>query len=291
MQQKKKILFVLNPIAGTKFRKNINHQILKYLDTDRYDADFQKSKYPRHAFEIAQNYISKGYDAIIAVGGDGTVNEVGRALIHSDISLGIVPVGSGNGLARHLKIPISIRGAVKLINRMKLCKIDSLQINDAFVFCAGGLGFDAQVSKVFAGMNKRGLISYVKVSLQMYRSTKEQEFQIKSDGIKKNLKGFMLCFANASQFGNEAYLAPSASVSDGLMNLILIKKPSILQVPIFALRVFTKTVHKSKLWQEFIGKEFFISQQGDLAHCDGEPKNIGHQIRANVQPASLNVIS
>ncbi|WP_421920205.1 diacylglycerol/lipid kinase family protein [Marinifilum sp.] len=286
----KNILFIINPIAGKKAGRNIVKEIVKYLDTIRFKAYFRYSEYHGHISEIAAQALTEHFDVIIAVGGDGTVNETARILVHSEIALGIIPAGSGNGLARHLRIPLSVKGAVERINKMYFLRMDAVRINNSYSFCVAGIGFDAKVSRMFQKMEARGLYSYIIACLKCFNRSKNQNFIVKTETEEIVLNGFMLCFANASQFGNNAYIAPQASVSDGILNLILVRKPFLWQLPALAIRILTGTVGKYSGWKELLGKEFEIRQKNDYAHLDGEPKSIGSKFNVILEEKALQVI-
>ncbi|MDQ2178405.1 diacylglycerol kinase family protein [Marinifilum sp. D714] len=285
-----KILFIINPIAGKKAGKNINQDIIRYLDTDKFKPHFKYSEYAGHISEIAKQALEEKYKAIIVVGGDGTVNEAARVLVQSNVPMGIIPSGSGNGLARHLKIPLTIKGAVKLINKMQILQMDAIKINNMYSFCVAGVGFDAEVSRMFQKMEARGLFSYIIACLRCFNQSKNQNFIVQTKEKEYRLNGFMLCFANASQFGNNAYIAPGADVSDGIVDLVLVKKPSYLQIPLFAYKILTGTVENHSLYNRRTGKAFEITQENDFAHLDGEPTIVGTKFTVTVEEKVLRVI-
>ncbi|RKD96732.1 diacylglycerol/lipid kinase family protein [Marinifilum flexuosum] len=285
-----KILFIINPIAGKKTGKNINQDIIRYLDTDNFKPHFKYSEYAGHISEIAKQALIEEYKVIIAVGGDGTVNETGRILVHSNIPMGIIPIGSGNGLARHLRIPLSVKGAVRLINKMDILQMDAIRINGMYSFCVAGIGFDAEVSRMFQKMKARGLFSYIIACLRCFNQSKNQDFIVRIKQKEHHLNGFMMCCANASQFGNNAYIAPGANVSDGIIDLVLVKKPSYLQIPIFAFKTFTGTLKNHSLYSRINGSEFEITQENDFAHLDGEPTKVGTKFTVAIEEKALPVI-
>ncbi|WP_321279052.1 diacylglycerol kinase family protein [Marinifilum fragile] len=285
-----KILFIINPIAGKKSGINIHQKIIRYLDTDIFKPYFKYSEYPGHISEMAKQALKEKYKAIIAVGGDGTVNETARVLVHSNIPMGIIPSGSGNGLARHLKIPLSVKGAVELINKMQTLQMDAIRMNNMYSFCVVGIGFDAQVSRMFQKMEARGLFSYIIACLRCFNRSKNQNFIVQTKQKEHLLNGFMLCFANASQFGNNAYIAPGADVSDGIIDLVLVKKPSFIQIPLFAYKILTGTVESHSLYYRIKGKAFDITQENDFAHLDGEPATVGTKFTVTVEEKALRVI-
>lgn len=285
-----KILFIINPIAGKKAGKNIHQDIIRYLETDNFKPLFKYSEYSGHISEITEQGLNENYKAIIAVGGDGTINEIGRVLVHSNMPMGIIPIGSGNGLARHLKIPLSIKGAVELINKIQIRQMDAIRINDMYSFCVAGIGFDAEVSRMFQNMKARGLFSYIIACLRCFNQSKNQNFIVQTKEKEYQLNGFMMCFANASQFGNNVYIAPGADTSDGIIDLILLKKPSYLQIPLLAFKTLTGTVENHSLYSRIKGKAFEITQENDFAHLDGEPINLGTKFTVSIEEKVLRVI-
>lgn len=285
-----KILFIINPIAGKKAGKNIHQDIIRYLDTDSFIAHFKYSEYAGHISEITKQASVGEYKAIVAVGGDGTVNEIGRVLVHSNMPMGIIPIGSGNGLARHLKIPLSIKGAVELINKMDIRQMDAIRIKGMYSFCVAGIGYDAEISRKFQQMKARGLFSYIIACLRCFNQSKNQNFIVRTKQKEHHLNGFMMCFANASQFGNNAYIAPGADVSDGIIDLVLVKKPSYLQIPLFAFKTLTGTVENHSLYSRIKGKAFEITQENDFAHLDGEPIKVGTKFTVSIEEKVLRVI-
>ena len=149
----------MNPISGTSDKKDIPYLIEELLDKEQFDYSIRETEYAGHAYEIAKESKEQGIDIVVAVGGDGTVNEIGRALVHSNTALGIIPTGSGNGLARHLLIPMKIKGAIQVLNDCEITDLDYGIINEHPFFCTCGVGFDAFISEKFAEAGKRGPIN------------------------------------------------------------------------------------------------------------------------------------
>jgi diacylglycerol kinase family enzyme len=216
---RKKIVFIINPISGTIKKDEIPLMISEEIDADLFDITILHTEYRGHGCELARNYLEKGYDYIVAVGGDGTVNEVAREIIHSTASLGIVPIGSGNGLARHMNIPMNPRKAIAQINHSESILIDYGIVNKQPFFCTCGTGFDAYVSTEFAKGKSRGIMSYIEKMITGYFNYKSQNYHLVGKGIDLKTKAFVMTFANASQWGNNAYIAPQASVQDGMLDI------------------------------------------------------------------------
>ncbi|MGB3949362.1 MAG: diacylglycerol kinase family protein [Bacteroidia bacterium] len=287
---KKKIYFIVNPISGVGRQKVIEGLIDKYLDRTLYDYEIAYTKAAKHATELSQKAANSGFDIVVAVGGDGSVNEVARGLIGTQSVLAIIPAGSGNGLARHLQIPIHLKSAMDIINKGIYTTIDTMLLNDEPFVNIGGVGFDAHIGWEFAKFGKRGFVSYLKVIQREFPKYKPQEFEFTIDGKKENKKAYLISFANGSQWGNNAIIAPLADVSDGLMDLVVLKDVSLLKSISIGYRLFRKTIHKSAHVEIYKTKEAVINQQHSIAHIDGEPIKTGQTIRVKVNPLSLRVL-
>lgn len=285
-----KTLIIVNPISGTGKQRGIDELLNSYLDRQKYDYDIRKTEYAGHACELANEAIEKCYDVVIAVGGDGTVNEIAKALCGSRVALAIIPSGSGNGLARHIGIPMNHRKAIDWLNRAKVSQMDSVRINDYVSLNVSGVGFDAIVSHLFADMPKRGFVSYVKAILKCFFSYKEDDYCIETDRESICMKGLMLSIANSSQFGNNVYIAPDAKLNDGLVNLCLLRKPRWYQIPMLVLRVFVKRIDHSSLFTEIVCQEAHLKLSCLLGHIDGEPVAVKSDTHIRVVANDLNVL-
>ena len=228
---RKKIVFIINPISGTIKKDEIPLMISEEIDADLFDITILHTEYRGHGCELARNYLEKGYDYIVAVGGDGTVNEVAREIIHSTASLGIVPIGSGNGLARHMNIPMNPRKAIAQINHSESILIDYGIVNKQPFFCTCGTGFDAYVSTEFAKGKSRGIMSYIEKMITGYFNYKSQNYHLLGNGIDLKTKAFVMTFANASQWGNNAYIAPQASIQDGKIDISIMSRFPVIAIP------------------------------------------------------------
>src|SRR5208283_3527302 len=182
--------------------------IEKRIDSSQFDPEYFFTKCPGHATELTKQLVDMNYGRIVAVGGDGTVNEVAKALVDTPTVLGIIPSGSGNGLARFLKIPMRIEDSVYLQNVGKILSIDYGRINNEPFFCTCGVGFDAHIGNKFAKSANRGFFSYVKETYHAYFHYKPLKYTIKIDGEKIKTRAFLITVANAGQYGNDAYISP-----------------------------------------------------------------------------------
>lgn len=269
---KKKIVFILNPISGTSSKAKIPSMIDQKLDHEQFDYRIVMTEHAGHAYEIARQEREQKTDIVVAVGGDGTVNEVARALIQSETALGIIPCGSGNGLARHLLLPMKIEKAIEMINACEIKRLDYGIINGHPFFCTCGMGFDAFVSMKFAEAGKRGPITYVENVLKEGLRYKPETYEIQDENGITHHKAFLISCANASQYGNNAYIAPQASMSDGLMDVIIMEPFDMIEAPQISIDMFNKTLDKSSKIKTFQTRKLHIHRkQEGVIHFDGDP--------------------
>jgi diacylglycerol kinase (ATP) len=287
---RQKIKFIVNPISGLGRQKLISKILDVFLNKDVYEHSVVCTEYAGHAKELTKIAVEEGYKIIVAVGGDGTVNEVASNLLYSDIIFGIIPAGSGNGLAGHLKIPVNIPKAIGIINKGHYEVIDTGMVNSQPFMMATGCGFDAHIAHEFAQYGKRGFINYAKLVLKEFKNFSPQEFHFNIDGVEYEKEAFMLTVANSSQFGNNAKIAPLAKTDDNILNVILLKKFPANVMPDLILRLFNRTLHHSKYVETFEGKNIKISQKNQHAQMDGEPVALGNKLDISINPLSLKVI-
>ncbi len=288
---KKKILFIINPKSGVSNKKLIENQIVKYIDEKEFVYDFVYTQYQRHAEELSKNAVDENYQIIVAVGGDGTVREVAKGLKSSETKLAIIPTGSGNGFAFHHKIPRNICKAVEIINKQKSIKCDTASLNEEFFVNVAGIGFDAQIAFEFANYKKRGFLSYLILTIKEFFKYKTSDYIINVDGKQYKKNAFLISFANASQFGNNAYISPEANVSDGMLDVCILKKFPFFSALNIAIRLFRKSINKSKYLEIIRGKEIVIKQENPIiTHLDGEPFEFENELNIKINPASLNLI-
>ncbi|MCB0400980.1 MAG: hypothetical protein KDD41_02775, partial [Flavobacteriales bacterium] len=230
-------------------------------------------------------------DIIVAVGGDGSVNEIARGLINQPCTLAIIPTGSGNGLARHLNIPMNLSKALDRIKAGKAISIDSVQINNEYFFCTAGAGFDAYVGWKFATAKKRGFWSYTKIVMKSILSYQPQPIRIKVGEEEHRFDNplFATC-ANANQFGNNVIISPRSVINDGHIRFIEIDKFPLIYYPVFGYYLLTKKLYNFKYYFEVKAKEITIFISNEDIHIDGEPVNLGNVLNIKVIPGSLNVI-
>jgi len=288
----KKICFIVNPVSGTGSWKGIEESIDKYLDRS-FKAVIYYTEYAGHAIELA-NDAAKTCDVVVAVGGDGMMNEVARGIMGTNAALAIVPTGSGNALARHLLIPVNHKGAIECINKMYTRVIDTATMNDEDFFAVCGTGFDAEVANKFANSKKRGFFTYLYLSASTYFNYKPQTYDITVDGNTIQVKAFLISIANSSQYGNNAHIAPKASTRDGLLDISIVKPFSLLVSPILAYRLFRWSLDRSPYIITEKGKSINIrnvDKETQLCiHYDGEPAGYADSINVEIAPRTLKVV-
>ena len=287
----KSLLIILNPIAGKGIAKKVEHSIDESGLNEHFQVQIQFTKHGGHAAEIAGKAVQEKMDVVVAAGGDGTVNEVASQLVHSNSALGIIPIGSGNGLARHMGYSMIIKKCLQQIAVSKIKKIDTLLINNRFGVNVSGFGFDGFVAWKFNNEGKRGLSNYTKIALREYAKYPSIHFELEGLPQPQFSNAHMLVIANASQFGNAAIIAPTAQLSDGLMDVVLVRKPSPLQLPSMFYRLFTGKLKDTDYIQSFKCKQFTATSDREIhLHIDGEACEQIMKIDVILQPKSLFVI-
>lgn len=286
-----KIAFIINPYSGTGKKKDLPKLIINELDKKVFEPEIAFTNYQGHGTELAKNFVARKFQVVVAVGGDGTVNEVARALTHTKTALGIIPMGSGNGLARHLNIPMNEVKAIQQLNNSEAILMDYGIVNNKPFFCTCGTGFDAYVSTEFAKGKKRGVMSYIEKIITGYFSYKSQNYHLLGEGIDLKAKAFVLTFANASQWGNNAYIAPQASVQDGKIDISIMSNFPIIAIPTLALQLFAKTIDKDLFMTTLRAEKITLTRdEPGPFHYDGEPYEEGTKITVKVVPDGLRVL-
>ena len=292
MTKKKKITFILNPISGTHSKEEIPELIEKTLDHDLFEPRIVFTEYAGHAAEIAREESEAGTDVVVAVGGDGTVNEVARSLVHTPTALAIIPCGSGNGLARHLCLPLDIKKAIEVINSCKIERFDYGVINELPFFCTCGMGFDAFISLKFAEAGKRGPITYVENVLKEGLKYKPETYEVEDESGATRYKAFLIACANASQYGNNAYIAPGATMKDGEMDVIIMEPFDVLDAPQIAADLFMKTLGNNSKIKTFRTKHLHIHRKKEGAiHYDGDPMMTGTDVDVHIEHEGIRIVT
>jgi YegS/Rv2252/BmrU family lipid kinase len=292
---RKHILAIINPVSGTGGKDKIPRLIETVVNHDKNDVSIIMSEYAGHARELAKQAVEDNFDVVVAIGGDGTVNEVGSSVCGTDTALAIVPCGSGNGLARHLRIPMNASRALQLLNNGIVGQFDYCTVNGKPFFCTCGMGFDATVSYKFSNEGTRGFITYIKTTLTEYLKYKPQEYLINIDGKKMKEKAFVIACCNAAQYGNNAYIAPRATMQDGLIDTTIMHPFNLAESPLIGARLFLRQLNHDHHVSIYRGKRVVIERRhDDIVHVDGDPimmpayieiKNVNKGIHILVPPS------
>lgn len=288
----KQIAFIINPISGNKkmreWKNSLPELITNILDKNQWTATLTHTEYANHATELAQYYAHNGFDAVVAVGGDGTVNEVARGLRDTQTALGILPMGSGNGLARHLRIPLDITQAIAMLNYCRPIRIDYGLANDHLFVSTCGTGFDAEVANRFAGSDKRGFITYLRIILHLVFTYKSQNYRITGNSLDESFRAFLITFANANQWGNAALIAPKANLQDGLMDIMIMSPYALLGSLPLAIRLFMGNIDRSSMMHTLRASEIILHRASEGAfHVDGDPIHMGTDISIQIVKGGL----
>ena len=291
-KEKKKIVFVVNPISGTQGKEQILKWIGERLDEEQYTQEILYTQYAGHASEIAAEKVKEGAWAVVAIGGDGTINEIARSLVHSNTALGIIPCGSGNGLARHLHIPMDAKKAIDIIFQDSVEVIDYGMINQLPFFCTCGVGFDAFVSLKFAESGRRGPLTYLEKMLKECLSYRPETYEVEMDGSTMRYKAFLIACGNASQYGNNAHIAPQATLNDGLLDVTILEPFTMLDIPTLAFQLFNRTIDQNSRIKTFRCQSLKIHRhKAGVAHYDGDPVTMGEHIEVQIVKQGLKVLA
>ena len=288
---KKRISFIINPISGTRKKDSLPEIIRQTIDPSRFDIRIFFTERAGHASELARQQVKNGVPYIVAVGGDGTVNEVAKSLRDTSAAMGIVPCGSGNGLARHLYIPLKLTDALKLINNASVVSIDYGLVNDKPFFCTFGTGFDARISHVFAKAEKRGFWTYFRLIIKEFFTYRSSKYKLKVDGNKLKTEAMVLTVANSAQYGNNGYISPHADIADGKLDVCIVRPLSKFRAGFLAIRLLRKNIDKSNFYHTVKGKKITIKRKhkGEV-HLDGDPYVMGKKLKVKIVPKGLKVL-
>lgn len=287
-----KYLLIANPVSGPKSDSMpLLGKVVAKLASEGHIVTLQVTEREGHGYEIAKSALNSDYDVIVAIGGDGTVNEIARALVGSSKILGIIPNGSGNGLARELMMPMDPAKAVETLLRHEVATIDTCTANGEPFFVTCGIGFDGKVSKKFAASDTRGMATYVKEIIAQYFSYRPHSYHLFVDGYEVTAKALVIAVANASQYGNNAFIAPKASMEDGELDVTVLKEFPTGEAARILLQLFSKELTKSDYTSFYRGKKIEIMVDRPVNyHIDGEPKPKSDHLLIGVRPASLRVL-
>lgn len=288
----KKYLAIINPISGTGSKKSIPELLGQAYSSADGELFLTYTKAAGHAEELAHRAAEEGFEEVIAVGGDGTVNEVARALLGTNTALGIVPKGSGNGLARSLGIAMNSEEAIRQLSTGRRICIDSCTMDGRPFFCTCGMGFDAAVSHAFAEASSRGPVTYFRTMIEEYRGFQAENYHITLDGERSfDTEAFVLVAANATQYGNNAYIAPEADLADGFLDLALIRPFPGIEAAFVLGDLMLGRLSNNKYYHAERARELIIERPSPgVIHLDGEPCQAGERVEVRLIPQSLHVI-
>jgi YegS/Rv2252/BmrU family lipid kinase len=276
-----KVLFVVNRRSGVKRRDDVIRVIREACAWEYEIAECPPDK------EDLDSIVDQPFDVIFAVGGDGTVHEVAKRLIGRPQALGIIPVGSGNGLARHLGLPMNARRALRACQSERVETIDTATVNGIPFIGTMGMGFDAWIAEAFATRGARGLRTYVRVGLGGFFRYTPETYELEIDGERIQRRALLIAIANASQYGNNARIAPVASLQDGVLDLVMVERASLEA----AARLFTGSLQRARSVTMRRGRHIEIRRPAaGLAHLDGEPVTLAQTLTIDIVPRSLRVL-
>ena len=287
----KRIAFVINPKSGSD-RKTDRVALVNRLKSSNYHADIFEWKKVEDRDSIFESVLNGQYDIAVAVGGDGTVSQLANALAGSQTALGILPFGSGNGLARHLGVPMNYEDAMKHLETGDVVAIDKGEMNGMSFFCTAGTGFDARIGKLFAESTTRGFWTYAKLTIREFRAYRGEEYNLTIDGKTYSRNAFLITVANAGQYGNDAWIAPQANACDGLFHVVIMKPFRWWNLLSLAIRLFRKSIHLSPFIETITGKTVTIQRKNaGAAHYDGEPAEMDAELKITMTPRALKVVA
>lgn len=287
-----RLLAIVNPISGRSSKESVVGAIADSLDMKKYDVTIRFTRYPGHATSLASEAVAEGISVVLAVGGDGTVNEVARALVGTDTALGIIPCGSGNGLARHLHIPMNARKAIDVLNDGYSVHIDSMTVNGILCFCTAGVGYDAFVSAEYAKEPTRGLTTYVRKAAEGWLEYRPEQYLIETDCGIISRRALAITCANANQWGNGFHVAPKASLRDGLIDVTIIHPIKFINAIPMPAQILGYSFDRNPDVETLKTKSLLIrrSNDADAIHVDGEPVMTGVDVRIEIKSSSLKVL-
>lgn len=290
----KKVKFVYNPRAGLIHTPQLIKILIERSLGKKvpFDYDFVNTQYKGHAREIAAQAVADGYDAFVAVGGDGTANEAATALLHTNTALGIIPIGSGNGLARGTRIPVNIIRATQLLLNGEVRAIDAGKIEDKYFFIVCGMGFDAVVGKLFDDQSLRGPLPYFTIGFKEFLFYRPEEFRLIFNGQQKRIRALLVTVANTRQWGNGAIIAPKAEPDDGMLDICVIRKVGFFQALFHFHKLFTGQIESVHKYYQYFKSESLqvIREKPGPFHTDGEPNEAGTILNISIVPKALKLI-
>ncbi len=283
---KKRVLFIVNPVSGVnQSRKSMLADVVAArFDPELFEWEIRLSESAVHVQKLSREATAAGVDIIVAVGGDGTINEIAQVLVDSSAVLGIIPAGSGNGLAHFLKIPFKLEEALNLIKNGEAMCIDTIQLNDRIAVSIAGMGFDARIARQFALDNHRGFFTYFKIAVKEYITFRPRLFQVITNNFIIKERAILLSIANSNQFGYNTFIAPKASITDGLADITIVKKIPYSKILRTVVLLFTHKIDKSLYVNTYKADQFtVIRETGKYVNIDGEPFKMDKEVHVKVK--------
>lgn len=292
MPNTRRFYFIINPISGGRSKKAAVQTIIEIMNENQLEYGIGWWETGILVSDLVKDGMARGFNTIVAVGGDGTINQVAKEIVNTNLVLGIIPFGSGNGFARHLNIKGTIDDHLEILLNGEVKTIDTGTCNGHFFINVAGIGFDAHVSHLFANTEGRGLVNYAKVSIKEARLYPEEIFELELDGKKQQEEAFLISIANGSQWGNEFYIAPNAELNDGQLRCCLLKKPKLVSIPGLINRLLKGRIAQSRYYKQISFKALKIKRKmAGPVHLDGEPVFLNEDLEFRVVKQSLKVIA
>lgn len=291
-KNERRIFLIINRQAGHKEGAKTLDIVVPYLKKNNCLVDYSFTNHPKHATELASQASASGFDLVVAVGGDGTVNETALGLIGTDTPMGIIPMGSGNGLARELGISMDMHKSARTLIEGNTLHLDVCSLNHQRFLCTSGIGFDAMVADKMSKASSRGFLKYVQLVIQESFFFKPTNVKMRIDGALVEAPVFLITFANASQFGNNAFIAPAASMTDGLIDVVVVRKFAKIWMPFFAIALFSKLVPRLPFVDCYKARNIELEvADTPYFHFDGEPGKLSVPAQIGIDPQKIWVRS
>ena len=283
------VLFLVNARSGARRLRGVD--ALLRAASAGWQSEILPCTSREDLDQVIPRAIAAGAEVVYAVGGDGTVHEIAKRLIGTRAALGVVPAGSGNGFARHLGLPMDAGASLRACRGLRIETIDTGIVNGAPFISTMGIGFDAWIADAFAKAGARGLVTYVRIGLRGFAGYQPEEYELTIDGNRTTRRALLLAVANANQYGNNARIAPLASMQDGLLDVTAIERAGLARAPLLAARLFAGTLHRARGVLTMRGRRVEITRRASgPAHLDGEPLVLPERLTIEVVPSSLRVV-
>ena len=290
---KRRILFIINPKSGLGRHRSVEGEIHSYLDQELFRYEIAYTNRKGHGEELAAEAARDNYDVVAVSGGDGSINEVARGIYGSKTVLAVIPTGSGNGLARHLGIPLRARKAIQLINEFSVVNIDTGFVNGELFVSLAGLGFDAKIAEKFEQASRRGFMAYFGLVASAFYNYQPKKYTLEINGEEIKRRALLISFANSGQFGYNTGLSYYASMTDGMLDVSIMQKPPLLVTPLMLHLLYFHRMDESQYVESYRTNKILIKKRKKKqpVNIDGEPRYFeDKKLRIEVMPSSLPLI-